>query len=246
MSAADNVSAFTAKLVNRFEVAERTIAFRFEKPPNWTFKAGQFIEVSLIDPPETDEEGNTRTFSIASAPSEPAIMVATRFRDSAFKRVLNSAPVNTPVKIEGPFGDLTLHNNTSRPAVFLSGGIGITPLRSILVRAAREKLAHKIYLFYSNRRPEDAAFLDEMVMLQKDNANFTFVPTMTQMAESKRSWEGETGKIDQKLMSKYLKNVKSAIYYITGPAGMVSGLHAVLNGAGIDDDDIRVEEFSGY
>ena len=64
-----------SKLVSRQEVAERTIAFRFEKPSNWTFKAGQFLDMTLLDPAETDAEGNTRTFSIASAPYEETLMV---------------------------------------------------------------------------------------------------------------------------------------------------------------------------
>lgn len=246
MSAAENVPVFMAKLVSRSEVAERTMAFWFEKPPDWTFKAGQFIDITLINPTETDAEGDTREFSVASAPSEPTIMVATRLRDTAFKRVLRRLPPGTQVKIEGPFGDLVLHNNASRPAVFLSGGIGITPLRSILVRAARERLPHRLYLFYANHRPEDAPFLDEIRMLERENPNFTFVPTMTEMEKSKRPWQGETGRIDQEMLRKYSKTAQAGIYYLTGPAGMVAGLHAMLNGAGIDDDDIRMEEFSGY
>ncbi len=234
------------KLIGKMEVAERTVAFRFEKPHGWTFKAGQFIEVTLINPSESDEEGNTRAFSIASAPSEPALLVATRMRDTAFKRVLGGLPLDTQVQIEGPFGDLVLHNKSSRSAILLSGGIGITPLRSIVVRATRERLPHRIFLFYANRRPEDAPFLDELKVLEQENPNFKFVPTMTEMSGSKRSWQGEIGRVTLDLVRKYVKNDQSAMYYITGPAGMVSGLHSMLNQAGVDDDDIRMEEFSGY
>jgi ferredoxin-NADP reductase len=153
---------FTAKLKSREEVAERTMAFRFERPDGWTFKAGQFIDMTLLDPSETDAEGNTRGFSIASAPHEETLMVATHMRDTAFKRVLKTLPLETAVKIEGPFGNLTLHNNAARPAVMLAGGIGVTPFRSILYRAAKERLPHRISLFYSNRRPEDAPFLEAL------------------------------------------------------------------------------------
>src|SRR5712691_8249693 len=135
-----------AKLLSRYEVAERTTAFRFEKPSNWTFKAGQALDMTLLDPPETDAEGNTRTFSIASAPHEDTLMVATRMRDTAFKRVLKTLPAGSTVKIEGPSGDLTLHNNAKRAAVLLAGGIGITPFRSMVCRAAIEKLPHRIFL----------------------------------------------------------------------------------------------------
>lgn len=237
---------FMAALKARQEVAERTMAFQFDKPDGWTFKAGQFVDLTLIDPPETDSEGNTRGFSIASAPGEDFLMVATRLRDTAFKRSLKTVPLGTKVKIEGPFGNLVLHNNASKPAVLLAGGIGITPFRSILVRAATETLPHRIFLFYSNRRPEDAPFLEELESLQKQNPNFTLVATMTHMEKSRSHWNGETGYIRKDLLSKYLKGVENAIYYIAGPAAMVSGLHKVLNDSGVDDDDIRIEEFAGY
>ena len=92
---------FEAALVGRDFVAERTMSFRFAKPADWTYRAGQFIDITLLDPPETDAEGNTRGFSISSAPSEDVIMITTRLRDTAFKRVLQTMPLGTAVKIEG-------------------------------------------------------------------------------------------------------------------------------------------------
>jgi len=244
---------FLTKLKSREEVAEQTMAFRFEKPAEWKFKAGQFIDISLIDPPETDTEGNTRGLSIASAPHEDFLMVATRMRDTAFKRALRRLPLDTQVKVEGPFGNLTLHNNVARPAVLLAGGIGITPFRSIVSRAAQEKLQHRIFLFYSNRRPEDAAFLDELQALEQENPNYKCIPTMTGMEKSTRSWAGEVGHIGYELISKYLTALASSalyaagpIYYIAGPPGMVGELRTMLTNSGVDDDDIRSEEFTGY
>jgi ferredoxin-NADP reductase len=235
-----------SKLVDRHEVAEGTAAFLLEKPSNWTFKAGQYLDMTLLDPAETDAEGNTRTFSIASAPHEEALMVATRMRDTAFKRVLKSMPLGSAVKIEGPSGSLTLHNDVKRTAVFLAGGIGITPFRSIVFRAAKEKLPHRIVLFYSNRRPEDAPFLADLQALEKENPNYKLVASMTEMAKSQQPWHGEVGLIDKKMLSKYLKEAVSPIYYLAGPPEMVKGLHTTINAAGVDDDDIRTEEFDGY
>jgi NAD(P)H-flavin reductase len=158
-TAAVGPNYLSLKLKNREEVAERTIAFRFERLAGWTFKAGQSIDMTLVDPPESDSEGNTRAFSIASAPQEDTLMVATRMRDTAFKRTLRGLPLGSTVKIEGPSGNLTLQNNAAKTAVLLAGGVGITPFRSIVFRAAREKLPHRIFLFFSNRRPEDVAAL---------------------------------------------------------------------------------------
>ena len=237
---------FLAKLKGREEVAERTMAFRFEKPNTFKFIPGQFIDITLLNPPETDLEGNTRGFSIASAPDEDFIMVATRLRDTAFKRVLRSVPLGTEVQIEGPFGNLKLHNDKSRAAVVLTGGIGITPFRSILLHAAKKKLPHRILLFYANRRPEDAAFLDELQKLEKENPNYKLIACMAEMEKSQRSWSGERGLINPALLEKYLKELQSPVYYITGPPAMVKAMHTMLSDAGVDDDNIRIEEFAGY
>jgi ferredoxin-NADP reductase len=246
MGTTSGPAQYLVKLRRRTEVAERTTAFAFEKPANFVFKAGQFLEFTLTSPPETDSEGDSRAFSIASAPHEEMLMVATRMRDTAFKRVLGSMPLESQVKVEGPFGDLVLHNNQARAAVFLAGGIGITPFRSMVVRAAKEQSPRHLFLFYSNRRPEDAAFLEELKGVELGNPNFKFVGTMTEMAKSRRSWDGETGLLDFKMLSRYLKGAASPIYYIAGPPAMVTALREMLNHAGVDDDDIRMEEFAGY
>lgn len=237
---------FLVRLGDRQEIAERTIACRLEKPPGFMFKPGQFIEVALLNPPETDAEGNSRAFSIASAPQEDFLLVATRLRDSAFKRVLSHTSPGTQVKIDGPFGDLRLHNDSSRAAILLCGGIGITPFRSIILNATQNKLPHRIFLFYSNRRPEDAPFLEELQALEKQNPNFKLIACMTEMEKSRRRWDGESGKISRDMIEKHLGGLPSAIYYVTGPPGFVAGMRAMLEDFEVDDDNIRTEEFGGY
>jgi ferredoxin-NADP reductase len=246
MSASAAAPGFICKLKDRKEVAEGTMAFWFEKPSGWAFKAGQYLDMTLLDPSETDSEGNVRSFSIASAPHEETLMVATRMRDTAFKRVLRSMRFGMPVKIEGPSGDLVLQNDSARTAVFLAGGIGITPFRSIVQWAANEKLPNRIVLFYSNRRPEDAPFLAELQSLERDNPKYKLIASMTEMEKSHHPWNSETGFIDQGMLRRHLKDAASPIYYIAGPPAMVKGMHETLNKAGINDDDIRAEEFAGY
>lgn len=237
---------FDSPLKVRRQVAQGTMAFEFEKPDDWTFIAGQFVDITLANPPQTDAEGNKRGFSISSAPYEGTIMITTRMRDTAFKRVLQSMPLDSKVKIEGPFGELTLHEDATRPAILLTGGVGITTFRSIVLQAAHLKLAHRIVLFYSNRRPEDAPFLGELQTLQKTNANYTLVATMTDMKKSTQPWSGKTGMIDAEMLAAYSDSTKNAIFYITGPPAMVKGLQEVLAGIGVSKGDIRVEEYTGY
>ena len=234
------------KLLSRETIAKGTMMFNFEKPVNFVFKSGQTIDIALINPPETDEEGNIRTFSLVSAPYENTLSIATRLRDSAFKRVLRSMPLNTEVEIEGPYGSFTLQNNSEKPAVFLVGGIGITPFFSILKNAANNKLPHKIFLFYSNRTPEDTPFLKPLTELQDFNSNYSLICTMTDMEKSKSDWGGEKGYITKEMIEKYVEDIETPIYYSAGPADMVAAMRKIIEEIGIDDDNVRTEEFSGY
>ncbi|MEP6590446.1 MAG: FAD-dependent oxidoreductase [Gemmatimonadota bacterium] len=236
----------TVRLLDTQEVAEGTMAFRVEKPEGFTFKAGQFADVTLINPAETDAEGNTRAFSLASAPYEKSLMFATRMRDSAFKRVLGRMEPGTELTLDGPHGSFTLHNAARTPAVFLTGGIGITPVRSIVLQAAHDTLPQRIVLFDSNNRPEDAVFLDELMAAQSTNAQCTVIGTMTKMEKSSRPWQGETGFITEAMLRKSLDDLALPIYYVVGPPAMVQSMRELLNGVGVDDDNIRTEEFSGY
>jgi ferredoxin-NADP reductase len=232
--------------VSRQLVAERTMSFRFDKPADWSYRAGQSIDMTLLDPPETDSEGDLRAFTISSAPRENVIQITTRLRDTAFKRVLQQVPLGTEVKVEGPFGDLRLHN-AARPAVLLAGGIGITPFRSILVeRIGGGSLPYRVVLFHANRRPEAAAFADELRALERADRNLVFVPTMTAMAGSAQSWDGERGHINAAMFARHLDGVADPIYYIAGPVAMVEGMRAMLVALRVDEDDIRTEEFTGY
>jgi ferredoxin-NADP reductase len=222
------------------------MAFYFDRPAAFTFKAGQFIDLSLPNLADSDPQGYTRAFTLASAPSEQQLMIATRLRDTAFKRMLGEMPLETTIELEGPFGQFTLPDNESRTTVFLAGGIGITPFRSMLVEAARIKLPHRLILMYSNRHPEDAAFLDELQALQQDNPNYTCIGTITSPTVETKTWKGEIGRIDQAILRKYVKDTETAMYYVVGPPAMVKGLRKMLESAGIHKTSIRSEEFVGY
>jgi ferredoxin-NADP reductase len=243
---ADQMAGQTSKLMRREEVAEGTMAVHFEKPSGFKFKAGQSADVTLTDPPETDAEGNTRTFSIASPPFEDELVFTTRMRDTAFKRSLKKVPLATAVQIGSATGSFTLHKNPAKPAVFLAGGIGITPFLSIVRQADRDRLPHRLYVFYSNRRPEDAPFLDTLQNLEKTNPHFHLICTMTEMSKSKKEWKGEVVPIDQEMLSRHLATLQGPIYYSAGPPAMVAGMKKMLVSAGIDEDDIRTEDFAGY
>ncbi len=188
----------------------------------------------------------TRGFSLASAPYEKDLKIATRVRDTAFKRVLKGLPYGTQVKLDAPYGSFTLHRNAAIPAVFLTGGIGITVVRSILLESVREAVPRHILLFYANHQPGDAAFLEGLSTVAAQNPGFTFVPTMTKMEAGGKEWTGETGHITKAMLEHYIDELTMPIYYITGPASLVAAMRKTLTEAGVDDDHIRTEEYTGY
>jgi ferredoxin-NADP reductase len=240
------MTTYEARLEGREEIAEGSMAFHFEKPTGFSFKPGQAIDVVLIDPSTTDAQGARHTFSIVSAPFQGELVVATRMRDSAFKRAFKSLPIGSLAKVEGPSGSLTLHNDRARPAVFIAGGIGITPFMSILRQAAKDQLPQRLLLLYSNRRPEDAAFLAELQQLEQQNKNFRLVATMTEMSKSARKWDGETSFVNADLVKRVVGDLAAPTYYVVGPPAMVEAMQEVLSRAGVAEDNIRTEEFYGY
>jgi ferredoxin-NADP reductase len=173
-------------------------------------------------------------------------MVAMRLRSTAFKRTLNSLPAGTELLLQGPYGAMTLPRNTKRHAVLLAGGIGVTPFRSLIWNAAESLSSRKIFLFYSVRVPEEAAFLEELREMEQYNGRYKLICTVTQPEKVSVPWRGETGRISMQMLSKWIPDLSVPIYYIAGPPGMVIGVRQMLVGAGIAEEDIRAEEFAGY
>jgi ferredoxin-NADP reductase len=236
--------SYQVKLVGREELAEGTLAFRFEKPAGFTFKPGQAVVLELLDPPAVDGQ-KRRTFSLVSAPYEDSLLIATRMRDSAYKGALRRLPIGAGVKLVGPIGQLTLAD-TARPAVFIAGGIGVTPFISILRQWARDGSRQPVVLVYSSRRPEDAAFLGELQKLQRQSSDFRLFAAMTDMARSLRKWEGETGMVNADLLSRAARGLVAPLYYVVGPPAMVAAIRETLRAADVADDSIVTEEFYGY
>jgi ferredoxin-NADP reductase len=169
-----------------------------------------------------------------------------RLRTTAFKRTLNSLPLGSELLLQGPFGWMTLPRNSTRPAVLLAGGIGITPFRSLIWNAAESLSPRRILLFYSVRVPEEAAFLEELQEMEQFNRRYKLICTVTQPERTRTLWRGETGRISIQLLSKWIPDLSVPIYYIAGPPAMVNGVRQILIGAGVADEDIRAEEFYGY
>lgn len=218
--------------------------FSFEKPEELKYRAGQFFDIILDKPNEEAKKNDyVHGFSFVTAPFEPHIAAATRMRpDSNFKNALNKKEIGSTVKIEAAWGSFTLKNNEYAPAVYIIGGIGITPVLSMLSQATKDNSERKLTLIYANRSRANAAYTQELAALALQNKHFKLIAVYS----DEQVAGAEHGLIDGDLIKRHVVKIKEAIYYMSGPAGMVRASRDALMQLGVDEDNIRTEEFDGY
>jgi ferredoxin-NADP reductase len=234
-----------ARVKEKREVAKGTLLVVFDLLGREVdFRPGQYFWVTLLDPPYEDEKGPRRHISVVTSPNERGVLgLCTRLRDSAFKRSLAELPVGAEVEVEEPKGEWALPEETDRPYVFVAGGIGITVFRSMLRYIAEEQLPYRVTLVYSNRDRESTAFLDELLELARGHENIEVVPTMT----DDPGWGGERRRIGPELLRDHLAgDLAGYRYLLAGPPAMVEAVTEQLREAGIPDEQLRPERFSGY
>ena len=234
-----------AQIKEKREVAKGTLMVVFDLlGQEADFTPGQYFWVTLVDPPYDDEKGPRRHITVVTSPNDRGVLgLATRLRDSAFKRSLVELPVGAEVEVEEPKGSFLLPDDTDQPYVFIAGGIGITVFRSMLRYIAEEKLPHRVTLVYSNRDRESAAFLGELEEFERANPNLDLVLTMT----DDPGWDGETRRIDAEMLRDHLGDeLESFTYLVAGPPSMVEAVVEALRQAGVPEDQVRPERFSGY
>jgi glycine betaine catabolism B len=224
----------------------------------FNYTAGQFAFFD-IGGVYNDPKGPIRHFTISSSPSENFIMFSTRIRDSPYKKRLSSLEEGAKVKVRGPEGEFVLHEDYSKPAIFLSGGIGVTPFRSMLKYATDKQLPIKIIMFDSNRNRSNILFKKEFDDWANINKNLKIMYTISEdedreherssSSTAKNDWEGEYGRIDKAMILKYVDNgmLNNSIFYICGPPSMLKAMQALLQEElEIPKERIKVEEFTGY
>lgn len=233
-------------LIDRQEVAEDTMMFTLDRSQvEYVFTAGQYANFALVNPPYRDNEGGDRDFSIASAPeNEEIIQFASRMRDTAFKNSLKELPLGSPITVSRAMGHFTLHPNASQPAVFLAGGIGITPFRSIVTSALIKQLPYELWLFYSNRTKAATTFATDLVALAEQYKNFKLFMTLTD--DNEVSAPFSRGRITPEVIQSSGLWFEDAVFYTAGPPAMTEGMRDMLLAMGIPEMAIRTEDFAGY
>ena len=237
------MQTYHVKLKDKYPVADQTVAFVFEKPAGFQFMAGQYIAMSLPRLDFEDARGPHRSFSIASAPFDPDLLFTMRITESGFKKTMAAMPQGGEIIIRDAVGQFVLPEDQTQTIVFLAGGIGITPVRSILRQAAVDKRANPFWLFFSNRQPKDAPFVEAMQDFPE--LNYRCIDTLTDH-EGECSWQEESGFICSDMLKKYLHDVQAPLYYLVGTVGFVEAMKKILvEELGVEATQIKVDPFTG-
>jgi ferredoxin-NADP reductase/nitrite reductase/ring-hydroxylating ferredoxin subunit len=225
-------------------------------PLNYTAGQFAFFDIGGV---YDDPKGPIRHFTISSSPTENFIMFSTRIRDSPYKKRLSTLEEGARVKVRGPEGQFVLHEDYSKPAIFLSGGIGVTPFRSMIKYATDKQLPLKIVMFDSNRNRDNILFKKEFDDWANINKNLKIVYTISEDEQQQQQpssssptandWTGEHGRIDKAMILKYIDSymLSNSIFYICGPPSMLKAMQSILqDNLEIPKERIKVEEFVGY
>ncbi|MFZ1654689.1 MAG: FAD-dependent oxidoreductase [Candidatus Moraniibacteriota bacterium] len=237
---------FSLKYKAKVQVADGTWSFIFEKPADFSFEAGQYVALVLPRLVVPDKRGPVRSLSICSAPCEPDLVFTVRITDSGYKQTLMTLVPGDVAQATKPIGHFTLsHAADGQRIVFLTGGIGITPVRSILIEAAPARSIRPFTCFYSNRMPKDAAFHEELKTLSLPD--YSYVATFTQEASVSTGAADERGYITAEMLRKYVPagEILTSWYYLVGAPTFIGAMETLLESMGIAKERSVNDPFTG-
>jgi ferredoxin-NADP reductase len=193
-----------------------------------------------------DVRGKVRTFTLSSSPTEDMIMITTKRGPSSFKKALFDLQVGSVIDARDPSGLFTFGPREAGPVLFIAGGIGITPYRSMIRYALDTNLQHRMTLLYAAQTPDDFVFRQELLAWEKNLSHLSVLYTVTKPDSSQSTWTGRVGRIDEPHLKNYIKNNSPALYYISGPGNMVDAMISTLVRIGVASETMLFEKFSGY
>ncbi len=209
------------------------------------YRPGQFLHYELDALTFPDERGARRHFTISSSPTEKGIvMFTTRIRGSGFKETLRQAPIGYELTCETPNGDFILRQGETRLRhVFIAGGIGVTPYRSILRYSADRNESLNALMLYFSRSSADIIFRQELESIARRMPTFSLANVLT---EPEEGWKGEQGNLDEAILRTFVPDPNGLCFWVSGPPGMVSTCRELLERIGVKDQSIRTDRFLGY
>jgi len=238
---------FRLTLNQRRLAARDTIDFAFALPGGLSYRPGQYMEWTLHHS-GTDRRGNRRYFTIASSPTEPELRLGVRVgsRRSSFKQALMRVRKDdsTSILAGQVAGDFTLPANANEKLVFIAGGIGITPYRSMLKYLIDTGQKRDIILIYSNARADEIAYRDVLQAAQA-GLGVRIIYTLTDLSAVPAGWTGCTGRIDAEMLIRLVPDFAERTFYLSGPPGMVRAVERALHTLPVKRGRIKLDAFAG-
>jgi ferredoxin-NADP reductase len=224
------------------EIIRRTAdvkSFRFKRPEGFDYDPGQYMYVTIL----INDTKLTKHFSISSSPTETEFIEFTkRITDHEFSVALDHFKIGDWAHIEGPEGEFIFKGEYPKVGM-IAGGIGITPIRSIIKYCTDKGIESQITLLYGNRSEESIAFKDELESLARQNPNLKIVHVLSEVSDD---WRGRRGRIDLPMIKEEIPDCDKRVFYICGPPSMVTSMVNALKMFKIKYEKIKTENFPGY
>ena len=233
------------KLKRKRKIASNIVDFVFKPSQRLAFTPGQYMELTLGHP-KPDSRGNRRFFTIASSPTEDYLNLGVRFYpdSSSFKKALYRIDGRTTIIAGQVAGDFTLPPDPRQKLVFIAGGIGITPFRSMLKYLLDMRQPRDIVLFYANKTANEIAYTDILSEAQT-NLGIKVLYTLTSSEAIPRNWRGLAGRINERMIQQTVPDYKERTYYLSGPPDMVRGYEQILKNMHVKHEQIKKDFFPG-
>lgn len=233
-------------LKEKIQLAPSIYNFVFSTDTSMKFNAGQYMEWT-VGHDKPDNRGNRRYFTVASSPTEQELIIGVKFYDasSTYKKSLLTMQPGEKVLAGQLAGDFTLPKNPKEKSVFIAGGIGITPFRSMIKYMVDTKQARDIVMFYSNKNVSEVVYTDVFDQAV-DQLDLKMVYTLTDTTQIPQSWQGSTGMISAEMIEKEVPDYKERTFYISGPHAMVTAFETVLSSIGVSKSKIKIDFFPGF
>jgi len=233
------------KLKERIRVAPDIYDFIFAHARSFGFTPGQYMEWTLGHN-SPDARGNRRYFTLASAPTEKTLRLGVKFyaESSTYKKAMLKMNVGDEIVASQLSGDFSLPDNPLQKCVFIAGGVGVTPFRSMIKYLLDTHRPRPITLFYANKTVDDILYKDVFDRAHHELGIQT-IYTVTDTKNLPVSWTGVTGRITPELIMRKLPNYRNCVFYLSGPKSMVDSFKETLRQMHVHSSNIRTDFFSG-
>jgi len=236
---------YVLPLIDSSRESPTVMTFRFStEKTEFRYLSNQFVRLAL--PEVADPWGPMRSFSLSSSPSESGhISITCRISDTPFKQALAAMKAGETAVVYGPLGAFLF--DLERPAVFLAGGIGITPLRGMIRFAHDNAFPHKMVLLYTSRTPAEFVFRSELDALAKSHDRLRVHYSVSRPQDATSPWDGRTGRLSRSWIEETTHHLRNPRYYVCGLPEMVSDMVSLLEGPmGIPEEYVDYEVFRGF